>query len=89
MDRKTDMDRRIKRNRMFHRVATIAGFAAIAYLLRRTGANWKTSLTVACLVVWVVWTFIFARIFVGGIRDLKNLYVDENGRIRSKSKPTS
>ena len=58
---------------MFHRVATIAGFAAIAYLLRRTGANWKTSLTVACLVVWVVWAFIFARAFVRGMRALMTL----------------
>lgn len=61
VDEKKRMDRRIKRKQTMFQVATIAGFAAIAYLLRRTGADWKTSLTVACLVIWVVWSFIFVH----------------------------
>ena len=68
--KKLDEDKRAKTNRLGLRIASFAIFAVVAYLLRRAGASWGTSISVACIAATVVWLILLMSAFMELMRIL-------------------
>jgi hypothetical protein len=73
---------------MLSNIVSLATLVAVAYYLRRSGVGWTPTVLVACCTASSLALCVASMVGIRNLRNkAKNLYIDQNGQIRSK--PTS